>query len=375
MILHISNDYNLTKVHKQLYYNLDRLKIEQLIFIPLRTEDQIGKNHFKFSCNNSKYIYSKKINLFHRIIFPLKILTLYNSLISQVDINKVELVHATTLFSDGAVAYKIYKKYKIPYIVAVRNSDINFYFKKRKELMRLGIKIIRNAEKIIFISESNKKAFLNFSLLRKKLPMILPKLLTFYNGIDDFWIENRKPYQFNNKDDKCTFLFIGRFDSNKNVEKLVKGLIEFKNKTNLPIQLKIVGGRGDNQTKVLRVIKSHEWIKYYGEVYDLQKLKNIIRSSDYFCMISHTETFGLVFLEALSQGKPILYTKNQGIDGLFNFKVGEGVDSRSLVCITQGLETLTSANYDSINDIEYERFSWYEIAKKYKNLYKQIINK
>lgn len=34
-------------------------------------------------------------------------------------------------------------------------------------------------------------------------------------------------------------------------------------------------------------------------------------------MPSHKETFGLVYAEAMSQGLPIIYTKNQGFDGQF----------------------------------------------------------
>ena len=41
------------------------------------------------------------------------------------------------------------------------------------------------------------------------------------------------------------------------------------------------------------------------------------RLNDIFVMPSKTETFGLVYAEAMSQGMPIIYTKNQGFDGQF----------------------------------------------------------
>lgn len=49
--------------------------------------------------------------------------------------------------------------------------------------------------------------------------------------------------------------------------------------------------------------------------------------SDIFVMVSHSETFGLVYIEALSQGLPILYTRGQGIDGTLKEKIGEAADS------------------------------------------------
>lgn len=36
------------------------------------------------------------------------------------------MVYAATLFSEGAVAYRLYKNYSIPYVIAVRATDVNF---------------------------------------------------------------------------------------------------------------------------------------------------------------------------------------------------------------------------------------------------------
>ena len=46
-------------------------------------------------------------------------------------------------------------------------------------------------------------------------------------------------------------------------------------------------------------------------------------------MPSFPETFGLVYVEAMSQGLPIIYTKGQGIDGYFeDGKVGYPVNTK-----------------------------------------------
>jgi glycosyltransferase involved in cell wall biosynthesis len=48
-----------------------------------------------------------------------------------------------------------------------------------------------------------------------------------------------------------------------------------------------------------------------------EKLLNNYRNSDIFIMPSYNETFGLVYIEAMSQGLPIIYTQNEGVDGYF----------------------------------------------------------
>lgn len=371
MILHITNDFNLTKVHKELYANLDDLGVKQKIFIPLRNTNQIGNNHFNFKHCGSEYIYSKKINIIHRVFFPYKISYLFNSLLKKINLEEIKLSHATTLFSDGAIAYKLYKKYNIPYVVAVRNTDINFYFNKRKELISLGIKILENASKIIFISQANMDSFYEKSFVKKIRKKIDHKVIVINNGIDQYWLNNRNKYS--KVDDNYNFLFIGRFDHNKNVENLIASLDTFRIKSNLPINLHLVGGTGVNHEKVINDIKDKNWIKYHGEIYDKSKLKKIFSMVNYFSMISHHETFGLVFIEALSQGKSLLYTKGQGVDRIFDFKIGEKVNSKDVDNIVNQLEVLISNKYYEINDIDFSKFSWPCIALEYKHIYTEIL--
>lgn len=89
-------------------------------------------------------------------------------------------------------------------------------------------------------------------------------------------------------------------------------------------------------------------------------------------MISHIETFGLVYIEALSQGKPLLYTKGQGIDSLFDFSIGEKVKSTDMKDIEGRIQDLLVNRYESINLIDFNNFRWSNIAKNYYNLYNEI---
>lgn len=373
-ILHIVNDFNATKVHSNLYKELDKRNITQSIFIPLRDNIQIGKNHFNFNTLGSDYIYSKKINLVHRIIFPYKISTLFKSVEKKVDITKIKLIHATTLFSDGAIAYKLHLKYNIPYVVAVRSTDLNVFFTKRKELIPLGLKILKRATKIIFISPSNKEIFINKKEIKPILNLLENKIIVMNNGIDNYWLDNISHYSTNLKEyNKINFLFIGSFETRKNIKNLVLALDKFRMVYKSNIQLNIVGGNGKSREKTLKFINNYSWIKFHGQINSKQELLKIYNQSDFFTLISHSETFGLVFIEALTQGKPLLYTKNQGIDGLFDHKIGEKVNSKDIDDIVLKINALISSNYDDINKIDFNQFYWKNIAKSYKQLYQNIL--
>ena len=66
---------------------------------------------------------------------------------------------------------------------------------------------------------------------------------------------------------------------------------------------------------------------YRGNAAELAK---VMRQCAVFAMPSIYETFGLVYLEALSQNLPVIYTRGQGIDGLFDNTVGIGTDPKSV---------------------------------------------
>lgn len=99
-----------------------------------------------------------------------------------------------------------------------------------------------------------------------------------------------------------------------------------------------------------------------------------MRSCSVFAMPSIYETFGLVYLEALSQNLPIIYTKEQGVDGMFDDTIGIGVNPLSIEEIKKAIKIILQENskYGNLN-VHFEDFKWREIASKYICMYKHII--
>ncbi|MGK0420373.1 MAG: glycosyltransferase involved in cell wall biosynthesis [Polaribacter sp.] len=363
-ILHISNDFLNSRVHSNLYKQIDNYGFEQVIFCPLRNKNKIDINILRFDNSNSRIIYSRVISNFHRIFFKKKINFLYSDLIKNINPDEIDLQHATTLFSDGAIAYKLFLKYNIPYVVTVRNTDVNLFLNLRPDLYLIAKRILVNASNIIFISISLRKLFFENFYFKKIENELLNKIKDIPNGIDDFWLKNITPPR---KENKLRFLFIGKFDKNKNVINLIKAL-NFLRENHDDIKLDLIGGSGSNHKKILKVINKNSWITYHGKINDKQKIKNIFKQNDFFLMPSKFETFGLVYIEALSQGLPILYTKNQGVDGLFNPAVGLATKANKNKNIANNIEKmiLNSNEYkENITNLNFNEFSWKSIFENY----------
>src|SRR5690606_11180955 len=92
----------------------------------------------------------------------------------------------------------------------------------------------------------------------------------------------------------------------------------------------LIGGGGNVHSEVLKQVDLYKDIMtYHGKIFDLSKLKEHFENADIFAMPSKAETFGLVYVEAMLQGLPILYTANEGIDGFYQEKIGEKVSKKA----------------------------------------------
>ena len=101
IILQIANDFCSTKVHMNLFKRLDDKGVEQVIYNPVRNEEYIGRN--SFDGKSTKIVYSHVVKPFHRYVYHIKRRTVFKDLLSEVDVNNINLSYASTLMTDGGL--------------------------------------------------------------------------------------------------------------------------------------------------------------------------------------------------------------------------------------------------------------------------------
>lgn len=369
-VLHIANDFANSKVHANLCRELDAQGIEQEVYCPVRTQEEIGGNHFEGIHTNIHYSFC--IKSWYKFVYHHKARVLYRDLKKHVDLTQINLIHASTMFSDGALAYKAYKEYGIPYIVAIRDTDLNDFIRLLKHTYGYGRKILQNAQKVIFISAALQKNFEASRFVRPVFEKVRNRFFLQPNGIEEYWLQNIRREQ--NTSHKV--LYIGSFVPRKNVPRIIEAITTLKNEESFhDLRLTIVGGGLDEKEQVAKLIAKHpECVDFVGKIYDKEKLAKVMADHSVFVMPSIYETFGLVYLEALSQNLPVLYSKEQGIDGLLDNNVGIGVNPKSTDEIIQALRTmLLNPNLYGNESVDFKRFSWKNIAQTYVNIYNSIV--
>lgn len=367
-VLHICNDFCGSKVHANLYQELDKLGVSQTVYTCYRGNYPEGTNKFKAS--NTDFYYRGVLSTKHRFLFHTKINKVYQELLSTINPKEYDLVHAVTLFTDGAVAYKLYRDYGVPYIVSVRNTDINEFLAVAPHTWSIGLKILKHSKKIVFISKAPKEKFCRHFLIKRILPQIRDKIVIQPNGLDDFWLAHVYRGEANNNHQ---IIYVGKFDLNKNVIRLIEAVLELR-KDYHDIKLHLVGGNGSRHEKIIRLVNANaDCLEYHGKIFDKEELMKLYRQCSVFAMPSIHETFGLVYVEALSQGLAVVFTKDQGIDGLFDNRIGESVNAFSIGSIKRGIRKIMESRdyYKSCKIVDFEQFRWYKIAEKYYEMYKE----
>lgn len=369
-LLHISNDFAGSKVHSNLARHLDALGMEQIIYCPTRRASDDGKN--SFASQNISFVYSFCIKPWYKFVYHYKCRQLYKDLKRHVSLQHCDVIHAATLFSDGALAYKAHRKYGIPYCIAVRNTDLNTFIRLAWHAYPLGRKILKHADRIFFISAGIKQQFEHSRFIKPILNDVKDKFVIQPNGIDAYWLQHIRHERKHSHD----LLYIGDFSDNKNVCRLIEAVAEIRNDEKFKdTTLTIVGGGKEDNSKTTNLISKHsDFVRYLGPIYDKPTLAKVMAECSLFAMPSIHETFGLVYLEALSQNLPVIYTLGQGIDGMFDSSVGIEVNPKSVEEIKSAIISIlrNSSNYHN-NNVDFSKFDWKNIAQNYLNHYNNIL--
>jgi glycosyltransferase involved in cell wall biosynthesis len=370
-VLHICSDYANQSIYNNFVTSLDEREIKQIVYVPVRDEVQINKN-LNPNLQNASFHFKKILTRIDRFLFKRKINKTLIDISKTIDINSknIDIIHAHFLFSDGGVAYELFKKTGVPYVVSVRNTDLNIFFKYFFFLRSFGINVLLNAHKVIFISPAYKETLLNTYIPRHLNDIISRKSEIIPNGVDDFWVTNAKTKQISKKSE-FSFIYVGDFSKNKNIENSIKAFQILINK-GFKIQFNIVGGGGNNEARIKEIVKSRDWITLFPRVTEKKVLLEHYNNNDFFIMPSIFETFGVTYIEALSQGLPVVFSNGQGIDGFFEKDtIGVSVDPLNYKSLAIKIEDLIKNNsIKNINGLDIvDRFSWKNISLTYKHLY------
>ena len=220
---------------------------------------------------------------------------------------KPDIVHSQS-FSIGIPAWTTKKFLKIPYVVWGQGSDV--YLPGRFTRMTTR-PILKNADAVLALTENMKR---ELQKIYSREISVVP------NGIN---LEGFGTSLRNRKDENPkTILFVGRLHPVKGIQYLIEAMA-IVHKEMPEIKLIIVGD-GSERLKLTELVEKldlNNCVHFSGKA-PQEKIPDIMFQADVFVLPSLSESFGIVNIEAMAAGLPIIATNVGGIPDI----VEEGVN-------------------------------------------------
>lgn len=281
-----------------------------------------------------------------------------------------DLIHAHVALPDGQAANLLNKKFKVPTVVTVHGQDFQSTIKRsncRKQLFST----LDSADKIITVSTKLKNIVLDqpFS----------SKITVINNGIDlgDSRPDTLSDIVPNGK----RIISISNLKKTKGID-LNLGAISSLVRKYPDLEYYIVGdGEERNNLEKLRdQLNLTNNVFFLGKMDHPQAMKKL-SEADIFSLPSWQEGFGVAYIEAMSQGKPVIGVQGEGIsDVIVHGKNGLLVQPQDVDAVIKALDTLLSNPALAISLGEAGRktvsegYTWNQNASKTVEVYKELLS-
>ena len=277
-----------------------------------------------------------------------------------------DIVHSHFL-NYGVIAVKLVKKENLPFIITEHSSFMNkdslpWWIKKRAE------KTYSACDCILAVSSSLAKKI-------KKTTGYDCKVIHNIANISD----NIKTLKKCEDNDEVLFVSAGNLLQGKGFDILLRSFAKaLENERNIKL---IILGDGPERKK-LRLLSSElgisDRITFYGK-YNKEDLPSLCKDANAFVLASRYETFGVVYIEAMAMGLPVIATRCGGPEDFVNNNNGMLVDVEDVIGLTQAIEEMATKwseyNREEIAKFAKEHFSPEVIASQISDVYKDVLNK
>ncbi len=176
------------------------------------------------------------------------------------------------------------------------------------------------------------------------------RIKVIYNGLP-----NRQPTLELEKPTLPPLVFFapGRLDPGKNMQKVVEGFRQYNEKSGGQSQL-MIAGTGSEEQLIRKMTSNDRSITMLGQV-PYEQIDALIRSAHFLVCSSLAENFGMVIVEAMMNGTPVLASAVGGIPELVNDKTGILVNGSDAIrwekAFAQASAVVTNKNqYQSLQE-------------------------
>jgi len=286
-----------------------------------------------------------------------------------------DLIHANVALPDGYAAMRLSKVYKKPFLVTIHGQDLQQTIFRDERCKKHVEDVINCSNRAVVVSNKLEE------IAKKELKIHEEKISVIPNGVNDDTICTESLNFKQKYKGKKIVLSVSSLIKSKGIDLNIKAIAQLiKEHPNL---IYLIVGDGAERKRLENLVYTlgiQDYIKFFGQL-PHQVVMEYMSICDIFSLPSWNEAFGVVYVEAMAYGKPVIGCEGEGINGIIvHGRNGMLVKPRNVDSIVEAIDYLLShpeeanAMGERAQKLVLENYTWKKVADKTITIYKEILN-
>lgn len=278
-----------------------------------------------------------------------------------------DIIHSNVIFPAGIIGDYFAKKLEKPHIITEHWSKIDGLLKK-PYLSSLARNSYKRACRILPVSQFLKENMLG---LLPNLSSDRLKVISNVISSETFDYKEKKLHEV-----EINFCAVATWATKRKPDKkpelFIEALAAVQKMTTKKIRLTMVGG-GNRITELKNLCKQLDLTADFIGYQTKKQIAVVLQMTDFFVHASTIETFGVVIVEALMTGTPVICSKVGGLPELIDSSNGV-LCQNEVADWVSGIQKIIQADFDrkQIADTVRNRFGYESIGKEIASVYETL---
>lgn len=228
------------------------------------------------------------------------------------EVGRPDIIHAHNFLAGGLVARRIAETFGIPYIITEHTGPLSVANVRADA--PLIIRAAERARAVVAVSSQLAETLHEGLADALRVPVVVVP-----NVVDPVILES--PLVSRRSDRPFTVMGLGSLEPDKNYQMLVRAFA----RAGLPLDAQlVVGGSGPESNRLLEIARSEGILDRFSLLGHLDRdaVSSAFARADLFAHPSNGESFGVVLIEALASGLPVVATACGGPQDIVTTEVG-----------------------------------------------------
>lgn len=284
-----------------------------------------------------------------------------------------DVVHAQTFITGGMMGHRVAEEYNRPLVITSHGADTRVFIHRARHRWVI-LDLCKRSKLIICVGRGIRDSLVENGASPDNIKVL-------NNGMDLGKVHSGSNPRACEFEGKRVIVGVGNLKFTKGFDLFIEAIDRLRSQ--YPDIHGVIVGGGDEEGRLREMIRRRNldaFVSMSGAQTPAETMA-YMDCGEIFCLPSWSEGFGIVYLEAMAHGKPVIAVEGQGIaDVVRNNQTGILVKPRDAACVADAIRTLLDNPQMAREmgsrgrELVYNDFSWDKNAQQLLELYRAAID-